>query len=161
MYWYLIPVAVIVGIDEWLKAQALQWLPDEGSLVDPSVLLFAIHKNLGVAFDIPFRLEFIILFSAIIGFGLLHIAYKNLRTHPDITLATAIIVLGALGNLYDRVAYGFTVDYIILFARSAINLSDIVIVTGVILLLLCSRRTKKRKIFTQTNRSTDSANGQN
>ncbi|MBI4435753.1 signal peptidase II [Candidatus Uhrbacteria bacterium] len=145
VYWYLLPVAAIVALDEWLKYRGLQRLPDEGSLVDPGLLSFAIHKNWGVAFDIPFRLEFIILVSILIGIGLLHIAYKNRLLHPDITLATGLIILGALGNLYDRVMYGFTVDYLILFGRSAINLSDLVIVGGVVLLLLSSRRTKKHK----------------
>ncbi|TAL50864.1 hypothetical protein EPN81_01465 [Patescibacteria group bacterium] len=145
MYWYLIPVGLLVLLDEWLKYIGLQRLPQEGSLVDPGIIAFAIHKNLGVAFDIPFRLEFIILVSILIGLGLIHIAYKNLRTHPDITLSTGIIILGALGNLYDRVVYGFTVDYIILFSRSAINLSDVVIVVGVVMLLLSSRRTRKQK----------------
>lgn len=145
VYWFLLPVAAIVAIDEWLKFTALQRLPDEGNLVDPGIFAFAIHRNLGMAFNIPFRLEFIILISILIGLGLLHIAYKNLQTHPDIALATGMIVVGALGNLYDRITYGFTVDYFIVFGRSAINLSDIVIVAGVILLLLSSRRTKKHK----------------
>lgn len=143
VYWFFLPVAAIVILDEWLKFIALQRLPEEGSLVDPGIVAFAIHKNWGVAFDIPFRLEFIILVSVVIGLGLLRIAYRNRLTHPDITLATGIIVLGALGNLYDRIVYGFTVDYIIVFARSAINLSDVVIVAGVIALLLSSRRTRR------------------
>jgi signal peptidase II len=143
VYWYLLPIAAIVILDEWLKFTALQRLPEEGSLVDPGIVSFAIHKNWGVAFDIPFRLEFVILVSIVIGLGLLRIAYKNRIAHPDITLATGIIVLGALGNLYDRIVYGFTVDYIILFARSAFNLSDVVIVAGVIALLLYSRRTRR------------------
>lgn len=144
VYWYLVPVGAIVILDEWLKFSALQRLPEEGSLVDPGILEFAIHKNWGVAFDIPFRLEFLILVSIVIGLGLLRIAYKNRLAHPDITLATGIIILGALGNLYDRIVYGFTVDYIILFARSAINLSDVVIVLGVVALLLRSRRSRDR-----------------
>lgn len=141
VYWFLPPVAAIVIVDEWLKHLALKRLPDEGSLVDPAVISFAIHKNMGVAFDIPFRLEFIVLFSILIGLGLLHIAYKNATTRPDIAVCSGIIVLGALGNLFDRLLYGFTVDYIIFFGRSAINLSDMVIVAGVIALLLRSRRT--------------------
>lgn len=141
IYWFLIPVAGIIILDEWIKYKALQWLPDEGSLVDIGVIDFGIHKNFGIAFDIPFRLEFIIVISILIGIGLFHIAYKNLRIHPNITVATSMIILGALGNLYDRIVYDFTVDYIILFARSAINLSDIIIVTGVFFLLLSSRNT--------------------
>lgn len=143
IFWYLLPIAAFVAIDEWFKYLGLQRLPAEGSLVDPGLLEFAIHKNLGVAFNIPFRLEFIILVSILIGLGLIHIAYKNRQSHPQITFACVVIVLGALGNLYDRLVYGFTVDYIILFARSAINLSDLVIMTGVIMLLLTSRRPKR------------------
>jgi signal peptidase II len=145
LYWLLLPVAAIVAIDTWLKYKGLRGLPDEGSLVDPGVLSFAIHKNWGIAFDIPFRMELVIFISIVIGLGLIHIAYKNWRLHPDISLSCGIIILGAVGNLYDRITYGFTVDYIIFFARSAINLSDIVIVAGVILLLLTSRRTKRQK----------------
>lgn len=143
VYWYLIPIAALVILDEWLKFTGLQRFPEEGNFVDPGVITFAIHKNWGLAFDIPFRLEFIILVSIVIGLGLFRIAYKNLTAHPDITFATGIIVLGALGNLYDRIVYGFTVDYIIVFSRSAINMSDIIIVAGVITLLLCSRHTRR------------------
>lgn len=143
IYWHLFPIAGLVVVDEWLKYLGLQRLPEEGSLIDPGIIEFAIHKNLGVAFNIPFRLEFIILVSILIGLGLIHIAYKNRRNQPEITFACAVIVLGALGNLYDRIVYGFTVDYIIFFARSAINLSDLVIVAGVIMLLLSSRQSRR------------------
>jgi lipoprotein signal peptidase len=131
-------------VDEWLKFLALQQLPADGTLVNPGVLEFAIHKNLGIVFNIPFRLEFIIFVSILIGLGLFHIAYKNRRAHPEITFSCLVIVLGATGNLYDRLMYGFTVDYIILFGRSAINLSDLVILAGVVMLLLQSRRPTHR-----------------
>lgn len=143
IHWWLIPIAGLVLLDEWLKAKALQELPLEGSLLDPGVLAFAIHKNFGIAFDIPFKLEFVIIFSVIIGFFLARIAWQNRQRHPDITFACSTIIIGALGNFFDRIYYGFTVDYIILFGRSAINFSDIVIVSGVVLLLLSSRRGKK------------------
>jgi signal peptidase II len=141
---FVLLVALLVAVDEWLKYLGLQRLPDEGSLVDPGLVSFAIHKNWGVAFDIPFRLEFVIFISLLIGLGLLHIAVKNRSSHPNIAFASVVIMLGALGNLYDRIVYGFTVDYIIILGRSAINISDIVIVSGVVLLLLHSRKSKRR-----------------
>ena len=147
IYWLLGVVALIVFGDEWLKYQSLQRLPDEGSLVDPGVVEFAIHRNWGIAFNIPFQMGLVILFSVVIGLFLLHIAFQNRERHPDITFATIMIVFGAMGNLFDRIVYSFTVDYIILFGRSAINISDIVIVSGVILLLLSSRRTKTHKLI--------------
>lgn len=142
IYWFLFPIGLIVLLDEWLKYLGLQNLPSESDIVNPDIVTFAIHKNWGAAFNFPFRLEFIILFSIVIGIGLLHVALKNFQIQPRVTFASLVIVLGALGNLYDRIVYGFTVDYIILFARSAINLSDIVIISGVVMLLLFSRNKK-------------------
>ncbi|MBI4437374.1 signal peptidase II [Candidatus Uhrbacteria bacterium] len=146
LYWLLVPVALLVLLDERAKYLGLARLPEEGSLVDPGVLALAIHKNWGVAFDIPFKLEFIVLISMLIGLGLLNTAWKHRHDRPRITLACAMIILGALGNLYDRVTYGFTVDYIILFGRSAVNLSDVVIVSGVVLLLLASQRRSHKNL---------------
>jgi len=81
----------------------------------------------------------IIVISVVIGLALLWVAKLNARSRPVVTVSALTIVLGAMGNLYDRLAYGFTVDYIILFGRSAINVSDLVIVSGVVALLYASR----------------------
>ncbi len=144
LFW-LAPATLLVVIDEWLKHVALERLPNEGSLLEPGLVDFAIHKNFGIAFDIPFRLEFTVLFSIIIGYFLIRIAYKNFKRNPDLSLACGVIIVGALGNLFDRLYYGFTVDYIILLGRSAINISDVMIVLGAVMLLLSSRRRKHRK----------------
>ena len=145
-FYNLIPIGIIVLLDEWIKFIALKKLPAEGSLVDPGLIAFAIHRNSGIAFDVPFKMPIIILTSIVIGFFLLKIARKNFHRHPNIAVASLTIVIGALGNLYDRLIYQFTVDYIILFGRLAINLSDIVIVSGVVWLLLASRRNKAHKL---------------
>lgn len=137
--WLLPVVGLIVLADEWVKRWALHNLPDESAIPAPDALVFAIHKNWGIAFDIPFKMPLIIVISIVIGLALLWVAKLNVRTRPIVTLSALTIVIGAIGNLYDRLAYGFTVDYIILFGRSAINVSDIVIVSGVVTLLYASR----------------------
>lgn len=143
IYFLLIPLACIVLLDEWLKSRALAFLPDETTITQPGLIDFAVHKNFGLAFDLPFRLEFVVAISVLIGLVLLHTAWKTWGNRPDIAFSSLAIILGALGNLYDRLAYGFTVDYIIIFGRSAINFSDAVIVLGVISLLLLSSRKKR------------------
>lgn len=134
--------AFIVFADELAKFYAIRFLQEDTSLTSVGLINFAVHKNPGIAFDIPFKMPIIVLVSIIIGVGLVRIAIKNWNRHPDIALSAIVIIIGAIGNLYDRLVYGFTVDYIILFGRSAINLSDIVIVSGIIGLLLASRRTR-------------------
>ena len=142
MYWLLIPVSMIVLLDEWFKTVALNSLPDETALLKPSLLNFVVHKNYGLAFDLPFRLEFVMSISVIIGFFLLRTAWKTKITRPDIAFACLLIIIGAAGNFFDRLVYGFTVDYIFFFGRSAINFSDMIIVLGIVSLLLLSSKRK-------------------
>ncbi|MEK7614971.1 MAG: signal peptidase II [Patescibacteria group bacterium] len=142
MYLLLLPVALIVLLDEWIKFEALRRLPAEASIAAPYWIEFAIHKNFGLAFDIPFRMGFVVFATIVIGGFLLRIAIKNFKAHPEITFASSLILLGALGNLFDRIVYGFTVDYMIFFSRSAINFSDATIILGVLTLLLVSARKK-------------------
>ncbi len=142
IYWFLVPTVLFVAFDEWVKNTALRRLPGVEILTETKMFVFAIHKNYGLAFDIPFRREFIILITLFLGYYLLKIAYQNFTRHPDLSFASLLIIVGALGNLFDRIVYGFTVDYILLFGRSAFNLSDIIIILGVILFLLASRRPK-------------------
>lgn len=140
IYFVLLPSAFIVFLDEWAKFHALKTFPEESLLVSPKFIEFAIHKNYGLAFDIPFRLEFVIIISIILGLFLLRVVLKNIQQRPRIAFSIILILLGAFGNFYDRIVYGFTVDYIILFGKSAVNFSDLIIILGVLSLLLFSRK---------------------
>jgi signal peptidase II len=142
-YWFLFPILGIVLLDEFFKFRALARLPEEGSLVGFKIVRLAIHKNWGIAFDIPFKMEIVIIITVILGILLAQIAYKNFFKNPNVSFASIVILLGACGNFFDRIYHGFTVDYIIFFNQSAINLSDVIIILGVVLLLLSSRKSHK------------------
>jgi signal peptidase II len=66
-------------------------------------------------------------------------------------ITAALIIGGGIGNLIDRVAYGYVVDYLSLtFFRPVCNFADYCIVIGVILLavyllFLADREEKKGK----------------
>jgi signal peptidase II len=63
-------------------------------------------------------------------------------------LALALVLGGALGNLIDRVRYGYVVDFIHVYWRQYVwpdfNLADSAISTGVVLLFLDMLRAPKR-----------------
>lgn len=126
--------AIVAVADAIFKGLALNRLPEEGSRLRLPID-FALHKNPGIAFDIPLPLPIVTVLSVIIIGLLVRYAMKSWSNRPDRTMAALMIVLGALGNLGDRVINDFTTDYIILFARSAINLSDVLIFLGTVLLL--------------------------
>ena len=141
--WFIIGGFVLTLIDEVFKYLALSRLPEEGSLLIGKVFALGIHKNYGIAFDIPFARELTIFITVLLVALFIHGAIKFYKTIPTYTLASMLIVAGALGNLFDRIVYGFTVDYMILFSRSAINISDLLIITGVAMVLLGTRKKQR------------------
>lgn len=75
-----------------------------------------------------------------------------LRRHrggPLLALALALVLGGALGNLYDRVTLGYVVDFVQLHARGyywpAFNVADSAISVGVALLVWDSLKPEAKK----------------
>lgn len=73
-----------------------------------------------------------------------------LRKHPEQTLfalALSLILGGALGNLIDRIAYGYVVDFLLFhwdaYIFPAFNLADSAITCGAALLIWDSFKEKK------------------
>ncbi|MEK9130872.1 MAG: signal peptidase II [Patescibacteria group bacterium] len=100
---------------------------------------FSLHKNYGIAFDLPVPSWIVIPLTLGIIIAATFALWHH-RLNLKLSAALIFIILGGLSNLIDRLVYGFTVDYIILFGRSAINLSDLMIVGGVLLVIYHSRR---------------------
>ena len=78
----------------------------------------------------------LIIFSRRIGSG-----------SPRIKNSVALIVGGALGNLYDRIVYGSVIDFLDFFAGThhwpAFNIADSSICVGAVLLVLFNWEGKK------------------
>jgi signal peptidase II len=144
-------IALVIGVlvvlaDEVLKILALKFLPDESQMSGKGLIELAIHKNFGLAFDLPIWLPILCVLSVLIIIGLVLLIKQNWQKNPWLASSAAIISCGALGNLFDRISYGFVVDYIITpITGSAFNLSDIVIVFGLFLLIWSSKKEKIKK----------------
>lgn len=131
--WRFALISFVFLFDLIAKFFAVQRLPEDGGRLRFPID-FALHKNYGVAFDLPVPLWVVIPLTLIVLTLLIREARRE-KENTTKLFAYALIAFGAIGNLIDRVAYGFTVDYLILFAKSAINLSDVMIVVGIIGLL--------------------------
>lgn len=147
--WALLSSITVTGIlDAAFKAYALSHFPGEQDVALHPVLSFALHKNEGVAFNLPVpHLIVIPLTLIIIGLFLSQIK-KHWPAHPLRTAASWAVVVGALGNLLDRLINGFTTDYLIFFRLSAINLSDALIVLGILGVLWYDRLHPQREAST-------------
>ena len=140
-------VAGIVLVDQITKAMVHAWLPLYSSVtVIPGLLDFSYVRNTGVAFgmlntvDIPFKPA---LMTAIGLFALIAISLYASRVPPDQSLARlglATIIGGAVGNLIDRIASGYVVDFVDVYWGSwhfwAFNVADAAITVGACCLIL-------------------------
>ena len=115
-------LGIVVGIvllDQVTKAMVHAWVPLYSSVtVIPGLLDFSYVRNTGVAFgmlntvDIPFKPA---LMTAIGLFALIAITIYASRVPPGqrvARLGLAAIIGGAIGNLIDRIASGYVVDFV-------------------------------------------------
>jgi signal peptidase II len=95
-------------------------------------------SNTGVSFGLfRGRNMFFVAFSAALV-GVLLFLRRRIQAHGALAAAGFVLVLaGALGNLYDRIAYGFVVDFFnFSFFPAVFNVADSAITAGAVLLAL-------------------------
>lgn len=104
-------------------------------------------ENTGVAFGM-FRDSnlFFLLFSAALVAALLYLRRRIQAQGAAASLGLALVLGGALGNLYDRIRYGFVVDFFdFSFFPAVFNVADSAITVGAVLLAFGMRDEKRRK----------------
>jgi signal peptidase II len=156
--WLLLISAVILAADRATKI----WIANHIAIGDaipviPRVLRLTHWLNDGAAFSLfadtasPHTVRWaLIVFTCIAAVAVL---IALIRLGSRITLATvalALILGGAAGNVHDRIAYGSVVDFIEVHILSYhwpdFNVADSAIVTGACLLLLDSLLPKKQLV---------------
>ena len=145
-FWLVLPV---LAIDRASKLAVLKLLVHGPKEAIPGVLSWAFVKNRGAAFGMMSGSWLLPLLTA----ALIALLLIWLLRHPDesalMRASIWLIIGGGLGNLYDRIAYGFVVDFIRLdFINFAVfNAADVFICAGAALAAIAvlaaeARRTK-------------------
>ena len=145
-------ILIVIGIvvDRLTKIWAAGTLQPVGSMnFIPGVIEFHYVENRGAAFSMLWGKTwiFIILTILIVAFliGYL-IKYRN--TDGLLTrIAVSCIISGALGNLIDRLLYGYVIDFLRpTFINFAVfNIADIFVTCGAILFIFCLLFFNKRE----------------
>jgi lipoprotein signal peptidase len=123
-------VTAVALADAGLKALALKLEPVTNGAVG-----FHLYLNPGVTGSVEIPLWLVLPFSAALLCALMlawRWSHRNKR-HGG-ALGYAAIVVGGAGNFVDRLIHGHTTDYLKV-ASSVLNLSDILIIAGLLLLL--------------------------
>jgi len=144
-YWLL--VLLVFFLDRWTK-----WLIVTRLLLNQTILLIdgffniTYVKNTGVAFGIfdpvqsSLKSWILAVLTIAASIGVLVYSWRTPLHHRITQMGLSLILAGALGNLYDRITYGYVVDFIEVYFRNyrwpSFNIADSAITTGVALLAL-------------------------
>ena len=144
---YLIIVAGTLALDRWTKAliQRRFDLNESISVIDGFFNITYV-RNTGVAFGIfdplslPAKSILLSFFTACAAAVVITYSVRSPSRNRLLQVSLALILGGALGNLYDRLAYGYVVDFLEFYVSTyhwpSFNVADSAISIGVVLLAL-------------------------
>ena len=151
----LVVVAVSVGLDQWTKYLATQYLqgePDQFYLGD--VLRFTYVHNTGAFLSIGSGLDdfwrpiLLNLFPALLLIALLYYIFREKMLNVWQVIALSLIVGGGLSNIVDRLLYGHVVDMLHLKAlglqTGIFNVADMAIMAGMFIMLPFALRPERK-----------------
>lgn len=94
------------------------------------------EQNTGIAWSIALPYELLIGVNFILLAAIFYFSGKYFDLRFKITQVALVLVLGgALGNLYDRLAYRYVIDYIALSFWPVFNLADAFLTIGIFLII--------------------------
>jgi len=138
---------IIVLLDRWTKRLVAARIAMYAHVqIIPGIFRLTHTENTGAAFslfaDSPahWKTSLLIGFSVVAMVIVSVLAWKQVRTFTITGVALSLILGGATGNLWDRVASGRVVDFLLFYYKQyqwpVFNLADSAIVVGASLLVL-------------------------
>jgi signal peptidase II len=128
-------VLALIALDRATKLWAMNDLRAVGSIPVFPFFELAYVENTGAAFNLGRGANGVFIFVSI---GLILLLVRLMRRWPrtDLWLQAGgtLVLAGALGNLYDRVAYSHVVDFLYVHHWPVFNVADSCISVGACLL---------------------------
>ncbi len=144
---WLLLSAVVVALDLWTKSLASEHLVMHRPMpVFPGFNLTLMH-NEGAAFSFlstagGWQRWFFAIIAAVVSVVIVAWLARLKPGQRGLALALALILGGALGNLWDRLTLGYVVDFIQVYYRQwywpTFNIADSAITVGAVMLVLDS-----------------------
>lgn len=128
-------VFVILSLDQLTKffISAKIQLNDTLPVIKGIFGLSLIH-NRGAAFGIFKNQVYIFVITSIVAIILIYFGLKDNRHNKYYVVSLSLILAGALGNLIDRLRFGYVIDFLNFYIWPVFNVADSAITVGAILL---------------------------
>lgn len=137
---------IIVGIflDRITKNWALNTLKSGKDIeIIENYFTFQYLENKGAAFGIfQGKIVLLTMITLVVLIGMIFYLYKYKPTSKAYKISFALIISGAVGNLYDRIIHKYVIDFIMLHYKNlyyfpTFNVADILVVVGTFILAIC------------------------
>lgn len=138
MYYFLIVVGV-VALDQLVKRIIVANLSLAQSIpVIQDIFHITYIRNTGAAFSLMDGMQwFLVLFPVLLVVAAItFLIIKRKNGHPLLLASVAMIAGGGVGNLIDRIAYGYVVDFFDFRIFPIFNVADIFVCVGCGLMIL-------------------------
>lgn len=137
----VISIILLTVLDRITKMWAITALSDKDISVWSGVFRFSLVKNTGAVFGMFEGATIILAIITVIvllGVVWFYIKLPDDRRYAPLRVTAIFIVSGALGNLIDRIMYGFVVDFLYfeLIDFYVFNIADCYITVSIIIILL-------------------------
>ena len=145
IYLFITPIILLV-IDRLLKFWAKNGLANNDLLLykERGGLGLTFVQNTGIAFGLPLGGWLLYIILTVVFIFLIYELYNYWKKQDwHVVIAILLIATGAIGNVIDRLVYGYVIDFIQIFWWPAFNLADVIIIVGVFLWLMLLLRKKE------------------
>ncbi len=144
---YILIVVAVVALDRWTKYLVAQRIRLYAHIqVIPGFFRITHTENTGAAFSLfadstaPWKTGLLIAFSVVALIVVSVLLWKNNHAYIATGVGLSLIMGGALGNLWDRLARGRVIDFLLVYIKQyqwpVFNLADSAIVVGAGLLIV-------------------------
>ena len=139
-------LALVLLADRATKVWALRWLSSHSPVRVAPFFHLTYVKNTGAAFGmLQGANAFFIGVSAVLLAGLAWMLRRLGEDQRGARLSALLVAAGALGNLYDRLAYGHVIDFLDFRVWPVFNVADSCICVGAVLLAFLLGREPKQE----------------
>jgi signal peptidase II len=135
---FWLALAGVAGLDQFTKRiVATTFAPGESRIVIPHVLWFTYVQNHAGAFGMFGSNAALLIVLAVAVLALFWLSFRDSAAQSrTVRIAFGAIAGGAIGNIADRLHYGYVVDFIDLRWWPVFNVADSCITIGVALLIV-------------------------
>lgn len=134
MHWIIL--LVLIAFDQITKYLVLEnFALHQSEPIIEGIFHLTYVRNIGAAFSIlQNQRTFFIVITTIVVLGIFWFIISKKYTGRLVLYSLILIAAGAIGNLIDRVRFGYVVDFFDFRIWPVFNIADMTIVSGAILL---------------------------